>query len=105
MWCVTRRRAAGRARAGRTFRKLVGTFYVVRHAKAGSRSNWPEDDRFRPLGNKGSKQAEALVSILEPFPITAVYSSPFLRCVQTVAPLALAPKLARNQNAQPAERP
>lgn len=63
-------------------------FYVVRHAKAGSADRWKGDDRLRPLTRKGAKQAEALVSILEPFPITSVLSSPYLRCVQTVQPLA-----------------
>lgn len=79
------------------------TFYIVRHAKAGSRSHWPEDDRLRPLGKKGVKQAEDLVSILEPFPIIAVYSSPFLRCVQTVEPLARARKLPIKQTSTLAE--
>ncbi len=79
------------------------TFYVVRHAKAGSRSQWPEDDRLRPLNKKGIKQAEALIALLEPFPITAVYSSPFLRCVQTVGPLARAHKLPVKQTSQLAE--
>jgi 8-oxo-dGTP diphosphatase len=81
----------------------VATFYVVRHAKAGSRSNWPEDDRLRPLGKKGVKQAEVLVTVLEPFPITAVYSSPFLRCVQTVEPMARARKLPVRQTSMLAE--
>lgn len=31
-----------------------------------------------------------MVKVLKPFPITAIYSSPFLRCVQTVEPLARA---------------
>jgi 8-oxo-dGTP diphosphatase len=81
----------------------VGTFYFVRHAKAGSRSSWPEDDRLRPLNKKGVRQAEELVSILEPFPIAAVYSSPFLRCVQTVDPLARARKLPIKQTSMLAE--
>jgi 8-oxo-dGTP diphosphatase len=81
----------------------MGTFYVVRHAKAGSRSNWPEDDRLRPLGKKGFKQAEALVAVLEPFPITAVFSSPFLRCVQTIEPLARVRKLPVKQTSMLAE--
>ena len=81
----------------------MGTFYVIRHAKAGSRSNWPEDDRLRPLGKKGFKQAEALVAVLEPFPITAVFSSPFLRCVQTVEPLARVRKLPVKQTSMLAE--
>jgi phosphohistidine phosphatase SixA len=71
----------------------VGRFYVVRHAKAGSRGHWSGDDRLRPLSKKGFKQAAALVGILEPFPITAIYSSPFRRCVQTVEPLARAREL------------
>jgi 8-oxo-dGTP diphosphatase len=82
---------------------LVPTFYIVRHAKAGSRSHWPEDDRLRPLGKKGVVQAEALVTLLKPFPITAVYTSPFLRCVQTVEPLARARKLPVKQTSQLAE--
>jgi phosphohistidine phosphatase SixA len=71
----------------------LGTFYLVRHAKAGSRSHWTGDDRLRPLSKKGVKQAEELVSIFGTLPITAIYSSPFLRCVQTVEPLARARKL------------
>jgi 8-oxo-dGTP diphosphatase len=44
-----------------------------------------------------------LVSILEPFPISAIYSSPFLRCVQTVQPLAKARKLPLKQTPALAE--
>ena len=81
----------------------MGTFYIVRHAKAGSRSQWPEDDRLRPLNKKGVKQAEALVSLLESFPVAAIYSSPFLRCVQTVEPMARARKLPVKQTSMLAE--
>jgi 8-oxo-dGTP diphosphatase len=81
----------------------VGTFYVVRHAKAGSRGHWSGDDRQRPLSKKGLKQAEALVTAFEPFPITAIFSSPFLRCVQTVEPLARARKLPLKQSPALAE--
>lgn len=70
------------------------TFYVVRHAKAGSRGHWTGDDRLRPLTKKGWRQAEDLVPILEKFPITAIFSSPYLRCVQTVEPLSRACKVA-----------
>ena len=70
------------------------TLYVVRHAKAGSRGHWTGDDRLRPLTKKGWKQAEDLVALLEPYPITAVFSSPYLRCMQTVEPLGKARKLA-----------
>ncbi len=81
----------------------MGTFYVVRHAKAGSRGHWTGDDRQRPLSKKGIKQAEALVEILAPFPITAIYSSPFLRCIETVEPLARARKLPVKQTPSLAE--
>lgn len=81
----------------------MGTFYVVRHAKAGSRGHWTGDDRQRPLSKKGTKQAEALVEILAPFPISAIYSSPFLRCVETVEPLARSRKLAVKQTPSLAE--
>jgi 8-oxo-dGTP diphosphatase len=75
----------------------LGTFYVVRHAKAGSRGKWTGDDRLRPLSKKGIEQAERLVTILKPFPIRAIFSSPFLRCVQTVEPLAGARNLPVKQ--------
>ena len=60
----------------------------MRHAKAGDREVWSGDDRQRPLTKKGMQQAEKLVSLLAPLPVSAVYSSPFVRCVQTVEPLA-----------------
>jgi phosphohistidine phosphatase SixA len=69
------------------------TFYVVRHAKAGNRGHWSGDDRLRPLSNKGHKQAEELVAIYKPLTISDIYSSPYLRCVQTVEPLARARRL------------
>ena len=69
------------------------TFYAVRHAKAGSRSEWTGDDRRRPLNKKGLEQAEKLVSLLARYPIAAIYSSGYLRCVQTVRPLARTRKL------------
>lgn len=70
------------------------TFYVVRHAKAGDREEWSGDDRKRPLTGKGRKQAEELVSLFKPFEISTIMSSPYLRCVQTVEPLAHQRKLA-----------
>lgn len=66
----------------------MATFYVVRHAKAGSRSHWTGDDRKRPLSQKGLQQAERIASELGSLRIAFIYSSPYLRCVQTVEPLA-----------------
>ena len=82
---------------------LSRSFYVVRHAKAGSRGHWTGDDRLRPLSSKGFKQAEELVKLLRRFSITAIYSSPYLRCVQTVEPLARARKLELKTSIELAE--
>ena len=69
------------------------TFYVVRHGKAGNPDKWVGDDRLRPLNKKGRKQAEDLVGLFNRFPVSDVYSSDYLRCVQTVEPLAAARRL------------
>jgi 8-oxo-dGTP diphosphatase len=61
---------------------------VIRHARAGKRTEWVGDDRLRPLDKRGTKQARALVGALAPFEIVRVLSSPYDRCVQTVEPLA-----------------
>ena len=65
----------------------------MRHAKAGSRSHWTGDDRKRPLSKKGVMQAEELVTIFANYDISAVYSSPYLRCMQTVEPVARAHRM------------
>lgn len=61
---------------------------VVRHAHAGERSGWTGDDRLRPLSEKGRKQAAALVDSLSLHPVKRVLSSPAVRCIATVEPLA-----------------
>jgi len=62
--------------------------YLVRHAKAGERRVWDGDDMARPLSNTGWKQAEALGKRLAGKRISEPYSSPYVRCVQTLEPLA-----------------
>ena len=79
------------------------TFYVVRHAKAGSRSHWAGDDRLRPLSKKGQVQAQELVELFKKIPVTAIFSSPFLRCVQTVEPLAKAHRMEVRTTSELAE--
>lgn len=61
---------------------------LVRHASAGSRSAWDGDDRLRPLDEKGRLQAEGLVRILSRFEVGDIVSADFVRCVETVQPLA-----------------
>ena len=63
------------------------TVWVVRHAKAGSRRAWSDDDARRPLSNPGRRQAEALVELLASASFDHIASSPFLRCKETVDPL------------------
>jgi 8-oxo-dGTP diphosphatase len=67
-----------------------GRVLLVRHAEAGSRERWREDDRLRPLTRRGWRQAEALAEQLHDTPLTRILSSPYVRCVQTVEPLAAA---------------
>jgi 8-oxo-dGTP diphosphatase len=62
--------------------------YFVRHAKAGSRSQWVGDDRLRPLSDKGRAQSEALAAQLADVATGVLVSSPYLRCVETLQPLA-----------------
>ncbi len=64
--------------------------FLIRHAKAGSRPAWEEDDRLRPLSKSGRARAESLTSVLGSESVGRILSSPFVRCVQTVRPLALA---------------
>ena len=69
------------------------TIYIVRHAKAGKRSEWHDDDDLRPLSKTGWKQAELVAEQLKKLSITSLISSPATRCVQTLEPLAQLTKL------------
>ena len=62
--------------------------YLVRHAKAGDREEWDGPDHMRPLTKSGLKQAEVLADRLEAFSITRITSSPHVRCLETVEPIA-----------------
>ena len=66
------------------------TVLLVRHARAGNRKYWKGPDIERPLSKKGRHQAEGLVDMLTRYPIRRIFSSPYVRCVQTVEPLAAA---------------
>ena len=64
------------------------TLYFVRHAKAGDRPSWDGDDLHRPLSSAGWKQAARLADRLELLDVSVLVSSPYVRCVQTLEPLA-----------------
>jgi 8-oxo-dGTP diphosphatase len=62
--------------------------FVIRHAKAGSRRRFEGDDRLRPLSRNGRKQAKGIAELLAHHDIARVLTSPYVRCVETVEPLA-----------------
>ena len=61
---------------------------IVRHARAGSKQEWTEPDNLRPLDARGTQQALDLAPLLSSRRITRLISSPTVRCVQTLQPLA-----------------
>ena len=67
---------------------MTNAIYLVRHAKAGSRAAWGDDDTVRPLVEEGREQARVIASRLAPLHPPRLVSSPFLRCRQTLEPLA-----------------
>jgi 8-oxo-dGTP diphosphatase len=63
---------------------------LLRHASAGHRLSWGDEDHLRPLDERGQRQAAELVHELIPLGVQRVVSSPYTRCVETVEPLAAA---------------
>ena len=64
--------------------------HLIRHAKAKSRLEWTEPDEVRPLSKRGRREASALAERLRDEPFARLVSSPYLRCLQTLEPLAVA---------------
>lgn len=64
------------------------TLYVLRHARAGRRSAWKGDDVLRPLTKVGRRQAAGVVDALGARAVQQILSSPYVRCRQSVEPLA-----------------
>lgn len=63
--------------------------FLVRHAKAGNRSAWDSDDLTRPLTGNGRQQSIAIAERIAPLVKGSLVSSPSVRCVQTLEPLAV----------------
>lgn len=61
--------------------------HLIRHAHAGSRKGWSGDDEHRPLSERGRAQAAAIGEALAGAGIDRLWSSRFVRCVQTLEPL------------------
>jgi 8-oxo-dGTP diphosphatase len=77
--------------------------YVVRHAKAGIRERWPGPDELRPITPRGRRQARRLVERFHGVEIARIVSSPAIRCVQSLEPLAAARGLEIETAAELAE--
>jgi 8-oxo-dGTP diphosphatase len=75
------------------------TIYLIRHAKAGDRATWHDDDRLRPLSGRGHRQARLLVDLLEDATFDCVLASPYVRCMETVVPIAS----VRGRSVEPVE--
>jgi phosphohistidine phosphatase SixA len=68
----------------------VTTIHLIRHAKAKNRLTWEEPDHLRPLTKRGRREALAIAARLGEEPLGRLVSSPFVRCLQTLEPLAVA---------------
>jgi broad specificity phosphatase PhoE len=64
------------------------TIYLLRHAKAGERNAWEDDDHLRPLSGRGHLQARDLLGVLGNAQFDRLLSSPYVRCMETVVPLS-----------------
>jgi 8-oxo-(d)GTP phosphatase len=63
-------------------------YIVLRHACAGQKRDWQEDDLLRPLDERGRAQAERLDDVLTCYGYARVISSATARCLETVLPYA-----------------
>ena len=65
---------------------------LLRHATAGHRRPGvgEAEDRLRPLDARGRRQAAALPALYAGFGVERLLTSPYVRCRQSVDPLALA---------------
>ena len=72
----------------RTDVPLMPTLVLVRHGRAGDRSEWDGPDDLRPLDERGRRQAQRLAEVLPLFGPDDVLSAPPVRCRDTVEPLA-----------------
>ncbi|MDA0565504.1 NUDIX hydrolase [Streptomonospora sp. S1-112] len=63
---------------------------LVRHAAAGDKSTWDDDDLLRPLDAAGRADAQELAQVLSAFGAPRVVSSAAARCTETVLPFTVA---------------
>jgi 8-oxo-dGTP pyrophosphatase MutT (NUDIX family)/broad specificity phosphatase PhoE len=61
---------------------------LVRHARAGKRSEFDGNDALRPVDKLGQEQARRLATVLPSFAPRRLFAATPLRCRQTLEPLA-----------------
>ena len=61
---------------------------ITRHARARKRTVWKGGESTRPLTSVGEAQARGLVPLFSAYGVDRILSSPWRRCVDTVAPYA-----------------
>jgi 2,3-bisphosphoglycerate-dependent phosphoglycerate mutase len=62
------------------------TIFLIRHAEAPYNSSIP--DAHRPLSTRGRQQAVELAGLVGHFGIEEIHTSPYERCLHTIAPLS-----------------
>ncbi len=65
------------------------TLELIPHCTSVTRDGWTSSHDVRPLAGLGMRQAEALAAVIGS-DVDGIYSSPAVRCRQTVGPLAAA---------------
>ena len=68
----------------------MSTIHLIRHAKAKNRTAWEDADHVRPLTKRGRREANTIAERLGEEGLGRLVSSPFVRCLQTLEPLAVA---------------
>ena len=79
------------------------SIYLIRHAKAGKKSQFDGPDVQRPLDGAGWLQAKALATKIASHNPTCLLSSPYLRCMQTLQDLGAQTNLPVRPEARLAE--
>lgn len=85
---------------------------LLRHGKAKPRDEWKQGESSRPLLPEGTAQAKALPKLIKAFGARRVFTSPWARCLNTVAPyatdlkvkLSSSPELTEAANAKAPEQ-
>jgi 8-oxo-dGTP diphosphatase len=62
---------------------------ILRHASAGEKRDWRDDDALRPLDARGRREARTLAGVLGAFGPVRLVGSATARCVETLLPYAL----------------